>query len=409
MTPRSRAATLAAVCALAAAPARAALWTAEPSVELACGANDNYGLAFDRRNRVATMAVTGSLLGTRATEAGATSLDAKLVGLALRGDLHQNEWQDSVTLDHKFAGPLDSFEFSGATARDDTRQIPGGSVDLLTARGLQRSNQATGDWTRALSERLSVVTGLGYQRTRYSAGLAGAHDYRNASGSASLRWLADERSSVNASASHQDYRTLDGGVRSQTDSLTFGGSRAFSETQSASLSLGAYRSRTTVKQAVLVCSLSCQEGLAGVSVLLETGRSARWGLQYNAGYGGALTETTKLAVSAARQQDPSGAGATVRSDTLRASLDHAFSETLSSSLNWTLSRAAYLGVQSGPSSQLQGLGLLLAKNLSPRWTLRANADWRRSAESLSGAHADAHASSVAITLRYEWQRLEAHR
>jgi hypothetical protein len=409
MNALPRAACLAAVCAAAATPAHAALWTVEPSAELSCGANDNYGLAFDRRNRVATMSVNGGLVASRKTESASTRVNANVVGLGLRGDLHQNEWQDSVALDHAVTGERDSFTFDAKTARDDTRQTPGGSADLLIGRGLQRSHDAQAGWTHAVSERLNAVGGLGYQRTRYAMAQQGARDYRNASASASLRYLVDERGSINLAASHQDYRTLDASVRSQTDSLSLGGARALSETANASLSLGAYRSRTTALQAVLVCSDACQQGEADPVVAVQPGHVARWGLQYNAAFDAQMDETTRLSVVAARQQDPSGAGATVRSDTLRAGVDRALSETLSGTLAWTRSSSDFLGGANGPRTRLQTLGLVLSKALGPRLTLRANVDWKRSSQTYSDSGGDARSSSVALTLRYEWQRLEAHR
>jgi len=329
------------------------------------------------------------------------------VGLGLRGDLHQDEWQDSVALKHTLAGPVDSFAFTVKTARDDTRQVPGASTDLLVSRGLQRSNDATASWSRALTERWSATGGLDVQRTRYSSALLGAHDFQNASASASLRYLVDERSSVNANVAHQDYRTLDDSVRAMTDSLSFGGARALSETSNLSLSLGAYRSRTAALQAVLVCPATCQQGLAAPTVAVQPGHSARWGLQYSAAYDGRLDEVTRVSASAARQQDPSGAGATVRSDALKAGVDRAFSETLTGALAWNRSTSAFLGGVGGTRTRLQSLGLLLTKALGPRMTVRANVDYKRSSQPVAGV--DAHSTSFALTLRYEWQRLEAHR
>ncbi|MEP6502054.1 MAG: hypothetical protein ABJD97_01890 [Betaproteobacteria bacterium] len=402
-----RTACLAAVCACCTPSAQAALWSADPSLELSCGANDNYGLAFDRRNYVATVALNGGLVASRKTENMSTSVNANVVGLGLRGDLHQDEWQDSVTLAHSLAGPVDSFAFSAKTARDDTRQTPGGSADLLVGRGLQRSTDATASWSRALTERLSATSALDGRRTRYSVALVGARDFQNASASASLRYLVDERSSLNANVAHQDYRTLDDQVRSLTDSLSFGAAHAFSETSNASLALGAYRSRTAALQAVLVCPATCQQGQSAPVVVVQPGHTARWGLQYSASYDSQLSELTKLSASAARQQDPSGAGATVRGDSLRASVEHAFSETLVGSLAWNRSTSTFLGGVGGPQSRLQLLGLLVTKALGPRMTVRANVDYKRSSQPLAGV--DAHSTSFAITWRYEWQRLEARR
>jgi hypothetical protein len=402
------AACLAAVCVFVPSAAQAALWAVDPSMELSSAANDNYGLAFDRRNRVGSLSVTGGLVASRETESAATRLDASLVGLALRGDLHQDEWQDSLALSHALSGPVDSFTWDAKSVRDQTLQTPVSSADLLIGRGLQRNTSADAAWRRNITERLSMDTGLDIRRARYSASLRGARDYQDGSGSASLRYLLDERGSVNARFVHQDYRSLDNDVRVLTDSLSLGETRALSENISVALSGGGYRSRSAVVQAVLVCpgdAASCANGQAPV-VVAQVGHSARWGVQYNASCNGQIDERTRFAASAGRQQDPSGAGVTVLSDTLHADLDRTYSETLSGALAYTRSSSRFQGTFGGGPSRLQTLSASVNKALSPRWSLRAHADYQRSVQAFEGLRA--HALSLSVTLRYEWQRVEAH-
>jgi hypothetical protein len=398
------AAWVAAVCVFVPGAAQAALWAADPSMELTGGGNDNYGLALDRRNRVGLASVTGGLALSRETEASVTRLDAGLVGLLLRGDLHQDEWQDHVTLSQTLKAPVDSFAFDARSTRDETLQTPASSADVLIGRGLQRSNGGDASWDHRFTERLSASGTLAINRTRYSATLAGARDYQNGSGSASLRYLLDERDSVNATLVHQDYRTLDDDVRSLTDSVTVGGTRALSETSSASVTLGAYRGRTAVVRPVLACptgASTCAEPV----VVAQLGRDARWGAQYNVTWSGQLTERTHADVHAVRQQDPSGAGVTVLSDSVSAGVQHAWSETLDGSLTFTHASSRYQGLVLGGTSRLETLAAALSKSLSPQLTLRANAEFRRSTEAFDGLRA--HSTGVSLTLRYEWLRLDA--
>ena len=405
MNPGRGAACLAAVCAFLPVPVQAAAWTADPSLELTSGANDNYGLAFDRSNRAGWASMTGGFVASRETENSATRLNASLVGLLLRGDLHQNEWQDSLALSHTLTGPVDSFAFDAKTSRDETLQAPTSSADLLIGRGLQVSASGDASWNRQVTERFSAATALAIMHTRYSESLVGAHDYQNASGSLSLRYLLDERDSVTADIVHQDYRTLDNGVRALTDSLTAGATRALTETTNASAAIGAYRSRTAVRRAVLACpgdAASC----AVPTVVEQVGHAARWGLQYHASFDGQVTELTRVGAVASRQQDPSGAGVTVLSDTLRANVDRAVSETLKTSLSYTRSSSRYQGVAGGQQSRLQTLSALVSKSLSPQLTLRTAVDYKRSTLAFDGLRA--HSLGFAVTLRYEWQRIEAH-
>jgi len=398
------AACLAAVCVFVPTAAQAALWAADPSLELTSAANDNYGLAFDRRNRVGLASMTGGLVASRETQTQATRLNANLVGLRLRGDLHQDEWQDSLTLSHTLKGPVDTFSVDAKTARDQTLQSPAGSADLLLGRGLQRVTSGDARWEHGLTERLGATGTLAIVRTRYSASLVGARDYQDGSGSASLRYLLDERDSMNVAVAHQDYRSLDDRVRSMTDSLSVGGARALSETSNASVSVGAFRQRTGVLQAVLACpagTATCDTP----RVVAQVGRQARWGAQYNASYDGRLDERTRVNASAARQQEPSGSGVTVLDDTLRAGVDRAVSETLTGQLNYTRSSSRYQGLAGGAAARLQTLAVVMSQQLSPQLSLRATADYKRSTQAFDGLHA--HSASVALTLRYEWQRLDA--
>ena len=403
MNASRRVAYLAAVCVIAPGAAQAASWTANPGLELTSGADNDYGLAFGHPNRVGLASMKGDLVAARETENEATHLDASLVGLLLRGDLRQNEWQDSIALSHTVSGPVDSFGFDAKTTRDETLQTPVSSADVLIGRGLQRDINGDASWNRHITERLGTTTVVGLDRHRYSASLGGAHDYQNGSLSTSLRYLLDERDSVNARLAHQDYRTLANDVRSFTDSLSAGGTRALTENSNAGISVGAYRSRTTVLERLLACAdAACGRPI----VVAQVGHVARWGVQYDASFDGQWSELTRLALSAGRRQDPSGAGVTVLDDTLHVSLDHAWSETLTGSASATRSTSRYLGSADGQGSRLQTLAASLTKLISPRLSLRANADYRRSTQVSDGLHA--HSASVSLTLRYEWQRLEAH-
>lgn len=396
---------MAAVCALLPVSVHAAAWSADPSLELTSGANDNYGLAFDRTNRAGWASMTGGLVASRETENVATRLNASLTGLLLRGDLHQNEWQDSVALSHTLAGPVDSFAFNAKIAHDETLQAPTSSADLLIGRGLQVNASGDARWNRQVTERFSASSALAITRTRYSESLAGAHDYQNGSGSWSLRYLLDERDSVTADIVHQDYRTLDNGVRALTDSLTAGATRALTETANVSAAIGAYRSRTAVRQALLACPGSAVACVVPV-VVEQVGHAARWGLQYNASFDDQVTELTRFGAAASRQQDPSGAGVTVLSDSLRVNVDRAVSETLKSSLSYTRSSSRYQGVAGGQQSRLQTVSALVSKALTPQLSLRAVVDYKRSTLAFDGL--SAHSLGFAVTLRYEWQRFDAH-
>jgi len=129
-------------------------------------------------------------------------------------------------------------------------------------------------------------------------------------------------------------------------------------------------------------------------------------VQYNVSFDGQVTELTRVGAVASRQQDPSGAGVTVLSDTLRANVDRAVSETLKTSLSYTRSSSRYQGVAGGQQSRLQTLSALVSKSLSPQLTLRTAVDYKRSTLAFDGLRA--HSLGFAVTLRYEWQRIEAH-
>jgi len=405
-------AAIAAACALAPVlpPSHAAAWGVDRSLEWGVDANDNYGLPVGQTNRVAAMSLTGGVGAGRRTENSQTRLEARLTGQALRGDLHQGEVDGNLSFSHAVTAPRDEFAWNAAKTQDTTLQTPLSSADLLLGRIRRRTENVTATWTRRLSERWSTTGSLALDRAIYSQRVSGAVDYRNLTLAANSQFRLDERSTLSARLSHADYRTLEGGSRALTDSLGAGLSRNFSATASAGVNIGRYRTRSEALQPVRVCPVQadlCQAGIVSYIVIDQLGSTLRWGLQYSGSGSLQLDERSRVSFSASRQQDPSGAGVLVRSDTLAATLAHAFTPTLDGTFAYTRSRSTYEGLVTAPQPRLQTLAAQLSKALAPDTTLRAEFRHTRSDEPVSGRHA--HANSLSLVLRVEWPSRAAER
>jgi hypothetical protein len=240
--------------------------------------------------------------------------------------------------------------------------------------------------------------------------LPGAVDYRNATLSAIGQYRLSETDSLSASGGHTDYRALSGATRSASDDISIGASRVLSERTSASISIGANRTRTTAQTAVLACPLRaslCQAGIVPYIVVLQPGETSSHGLQYSASYQAQMDELTGLSFSIGRQQAPTGLGSVSRSDTLTTGASHAFSETLSASASFTRSRSTLQGVDGAPSPGLQTLGLSLTKALTPEISLFAGWTLSRADDPSTGV--SARSNAVSVTLKYQWLQYQATR
>jgi len=410
MRRKGRAAGFAAAGLLLPCSASAALWTLEPSAEMAIGGNSNYSLA---EHAAATGQASASVIlgASRQTEAATTRLDTRLTEQLLRGDLRQDEFLDQLTLSQTLKTERDTWSGQLGSTRTDTLQGVGTSTsaNLILGHGIQQTTNAQASWVHSLTERQSVNASVSFTHAAYSANLVSAQNYDEVSLGSGWQYLLDERDIVTVQASHGDDHVLDRTQRSFIDNLDVGVTRNLDETQTLVANVGASRSRQEVRQGILVCPADvalCAAGLLQPVVEQVRASTGRWGLLYDLEWSAGWTPTTRSVAHAQRSVDPSGIGLTSRSTLFSAGLDHDWSERWHGGVNLTRSGSNLSGLTSAQQATLLTLDGHFSVALTSRWSLSSSIELQKSDSPINGVHA--HAASFLVTLHYDGQHLEAH-
>ena len=394
---------------LAAPGARAEQWVVENSLASRYETNDNAALAQSSPGSMNTLSLSTAWAAARRTESSATRMNAAVTSLSQWGPGAQDRVDGQLGLGQSLSDTLNSVNLGLQYLQDFNSTV--GNNDVTVGRGRRRSRTLSGAWARSLTERVSVNTQLSLERTAYGQALAGATDYRNTALSGSLSYRLTEVDTLSLDASHSDYRTEADTNRSTTDQVGLGVSKVLSDRNSASLSLGLYRTQTQALRSRLVCPLAdsfCDAGFVSPVVATDRVYTTGQGLQFSLSERYQFDETTDFSFSAARQQLPSGAGLVVRSDTLRASVSHAFSPTVNGAVNYAQSRSTYLGLDaSAPRPAQQNLAVWMTRQLAADLSLQLSYQFSRAHGAFAGQ--DARSNSVSVSVSYDWPKFDATR
>jgi len=377
---------------------------------MSLGGNTNYNLA-EHPDRVAQLNASVILGASRETEAATTRLDTRLTEQFLRGDLHQNEFLDFLTLSQSLKDERDAWSGQLSSTRTDTLQGVGTttSANLILGHGIQQTSTAQAAWSHSLSERQSVNGSATFTHTGYSANLVTAQNYDQVSLGGGWQYALDERDQLTAQASHADFHVLNKSQRSFIDNLQVGATRELDETQSLIANVGASRTRQEVRQSILVCPTDvalCDAGLVQAIPVQVRNSGHDWGVLYDLEWTAGWTPTTRSSTKAQRSVDPSGIGLASRSTLFAAGLDHDWSERWHGGVNLTRSSSSLAGLTTAQQATLLTLDAHLSVALTPRWSLGSSIDLKKSDSPLDGVRA--HGASFLVTLHYDGQRLEAH-
>ncbi|MBC7994716.1 MAG: hypothetical protein H7Z15_15910 [Rhizobacter sp.] len=387
---------------------RAEQWLIENSLATRYESNDNAALVPSSPGTMNTLSLSSALAASRKTESSATRLDVLASSVRQWGPGEQDRVDGRLGLEQTLADPLNSFRLGAQYLQDFNNATD--SADVTVARGRRRTKTLSGAWSRSLTERVSLDLETTLDRTAYGLPPPQAVDFRNDELSTGLSYRWAEFTTVSLNASHAKYRTEADTSRSTTDQISLGFSRSWSERSSLSLSLGSYRTRTVGLRSRVFCPLTidfCNDGLP-LDVATDRVYTSARGLQFNLSQRYQLDERTDLSFSAARQQAPSGAGVVVRSDTLRASASHSFSELLKASASYSQSRSTYESLEgSNVRPAQQNFSLSFSRQLAPDLSVQGGYQFSRADGVVPGQ--GARANSVSLSLQYDWPRFDAAR
>ena len=411
-------------------PARAALWTLDRSVETRLQADDNPDLSPRPGAAAHSVSLSGLLATSLQTPTRSTRLDADATAWWTGQGSAQNRVDARLGLNHTWRLETAEWRWGGQAQQETTFSDrvsllapttapttgaptgPGAAgADLGLGRGQRRSIGLNTGYSHAFNDVLTAQLQAQTSRTQYGRALPGAVDFRNVDASAALSWRSTERNTWNAQLGQSHFATQpQASSTSRSSTFTLGATHALSETSSASISLGAYRSVSASSQNISVCPLPgdfCQLGLVAPVLVQLRGTRRDSGLQYSAAYSAQWLETTRLRLQADRQQAPSGSGVVLRSDRLLTTLEHSFSERAGLDASYLFARSAYTGLAGSPRPQLQVLQAALARRLGEGLSLRAGLQWTHSGEATLQLNARSH--QVYVTLRLDGRRLDATR
>lgn len=389
--------------------AQAEQWLLENSLTSRYETNDNAALVQSSAGTMNTLSLSSALAASRRTETSATRLNALVSSVRQWGPGEQDRVDGRFGVEQSLADPLNSFRLGFQYVQDFNSAVD--SADVTVVRGRRRTKTLSGAWSHSLTERVSVDLETTLDRTAYGLPPPQAIDFRNDALSAGLSYRWAELTTLSLNASHSNYRTEADTSRSTTDQISLGFSRTWSERNSLSLSLGSYRTRTAGLRSRVVCPLAVSECLAGniaFTLGFERAYTSGRGLQFNLSERYQVNETTDVSFSAARQQSPSGAGVVARSDTLRASANHSFSELLRASISYSQSRFTYESVEGANARPAQqSLSLSFSRQLAPDLSVQGGYQFSRADGVTPGL--GARANSVSVSLQYDWPRVDVAR
>jgi len=398
----------------AAAPAAAALWTVDHTVQARLDLNDNP--ALDARPGAASFRQQfgGTLAAARQAEHTATRLDLSATLTHADRDALPRRVGASLGLGQTWSQPRDLVNLSLQWQQTQTDDPSRGSLDLGLGRGWRRALAAGAGWTHALSETSAVQWSLSAVTTQHGSNLSTAVDYRNSTLLAGLTRRLDERLTLSLQGSSARFRTLpDGSSSSRTDSLVLGLSQAGADASVGVLSLGHYRTLRSSRVLLRVCPLPpsfCDAGLAEPLTVQGHGRSQEQGWQFSASHVWRTDERGDLRLAASRALAPAGVGVVARSDTFNLQASRALGEQLSVLASADLNRVVYPGPAAGGSGarpQLGVLALVLSARLAENLSLQVGAQARRLRDPQGAARAQSN--GLWISLAFEPPRRYAQR
>lgn len=367
-------ATLAALTAPLPTPARAASWLLDSRWTLGAEAED------DTREDSRLDARLGAAVGAgRSTETLATRLEAELTLRARLGGERDRRADGRLAFSHQLRGERNTLRAEASLVSDSTTDAAPGSVDLLFGRGDRRTGNATLGWTHRHSERLSSQLAWTGAATDYAASLEGATDYAEQAVSASLEYALDERTQVSVSVRRSAYRPDGDATTSDTDSLSFSGSRELSDTISMSFGIGRYlidQSNTVVTPVCPVEVSLCQSGVVDYVPARRTLEQSFSGTSFNLGVDWRLDERSTLGGRVSSDLEGSGGGV-LRNDQVSIDWSHSFGPRLSGGVGLSEYRYVVPGDRSGDAARERSLRARLSHTLSPQSSVSVGLDLRR--------------------------------
>jgi hypothetical protein len=385
------------------APAWADQWSAIPAVQFRTEYDDNRSLTTDSPVSVWAATVSPWLDLSRATPTSSTDVGARLVFNRYSDENVRDTDVQFVTLDQRIKTRLNRFGLDGSYKRDtvfstiseaaETDETGGldeapDAVDLnLVSVEVRRNRLALQPtWTRLLTERTSLNLQYEFRNVDYENRGTFLVDYRDQSAAVSLAYELTERDRLELGIDGDLYDAPDSNRESDNYGVQVNLGHAFSRTLRGMFALGA---RAT-------------------SFEIDGERGKSRGLLFDASLIKQESTAMSYRLSAQRSVLPSGVGALVQSDIIRATVTRRLSPRLSVSLRASALKSESLSVDRGPVNRFY-------YNIEPGFRWRVTRLWtidgsyRHRAQKYEETDETAVGNAVFLSVNYAWPAIATSR
>jgi len=380
-----------------ASPSNAAEWTTESSVSFGVGYYDNVALTTGPHESVSSISLTPRVKFGRITETSAVN-----IGLLVNAKDYSNS---AVKDENEQILSLRSFlrttertrlEVDGEIRREnlfetllvdpgigDLRDTDIGLIDTKIKRTLKT---VTPSWAHSLSERSSLRLAVRFTDVSFSdTSSPNVVEYDEHSATARYSYRATNTSNVSASIYTSRYRPKDTNDKSETNQLSIGASRTFSEMTRGRFSVGTSKTTETTTAGKIESSGSVFEA----------------GIVQN-------SELSTLEGVFSRDVHPSGAGKLVESDQIRVYFDRRITRKLSFGAKVKLFRD---NVIEGSDPDIDRRYFEVKPELRwhwlPQWFFRTSYRYRR--QKYDAEAETAKSNALFLGAAYAWPKISASR
>jgi hypothetical protein len=383
-------------------------WAIEPSIESRASNTDNINLTPNVHENVLGISVSPRVTFARRTEATEVAGTASLGINRYPGNSGLDTDDASLSLTSQLRGERSSYGLSAAYIRDSTLQTELATTGIVQTRRQRDLVTLSPSWSYSLTERSSVFAQYRYDQAKYQAG-AGLSDYSSQQGSGGYQYLLSERTTATLSGGYSRYKTDDGSILTNSNSVNIGLTHNPIERLTLALGIGARRSDTKITNTVTFCPFGsviiCNAFGIPLETLTATSNTSDNGLSYNASADYKWESMTANFV-ASRDIYPTGTGLVVQTDRFAIGIGHQFSEKLSGNASAAYLFSRYIGGLASDTEYYR-LDSGLSWKLDQWWS--AGAGYSFAYQRVKGVPDNASANTVYLSISYNWPKISISR
>jgi hypothetical protein len=387
-------------------PAHAVEFSAEPSVSLKTLFTDNFTLTTDPHNDVFGLLLSPAVKLNAEGEAWKVTGGAYVSFNRYWGQDGLNNTEGGVDLRSDYRAERNTYGLNVSFVRDNTLLSELATTGIVQAYTPRTQLVINPNWTYDLTEQTKLVTSYNFTGVNYSDTVGTSLiDYREQMLAVGLRHSLGERTTATLTGYYDFFETDPDNFKAQTAGLVGGIEHAFSETLKGILAAGPRVTHSVTSAQTQVCNAPIQFGLCTGTLTTLTSDVTKdsSGFTLTAELTQRWSETAAFNVRVAREINPTGVGALVQTDLVKAGISHDLSPTVVALLDAGIYRSKYVGSTIDPNkSQYIRVEPHVNWRLSEHWTLDAGYIYAR--QKYESQPAAATSNTVYATLSYTWQK-----